>query len=603
MHHHISSIPRRLAITLLVALMVAVPVLICHAEPRIEPDLDRQATNVAAFARLYGLIRWFHPSDEAAKADWGKLAIAGVHWVRHARDEQELAGRLESFFLPWAPSLRVFPSELEVPIPATLSPPQSATCVGVRIWEHAGVGTTFSPDLGDIYHSARLWLSASELESGLYEPYEPLRADLGGDVAAWVATSVYGDTQGTFPQATAEPVETDASAATATEALLADALVIWNTMAHFYPYFDVVEKDWHAVLETVIASILEAGETYSYNDMRADLCVPLRDGHAGIWSPPTGGGYAKAIPDISLAYIGGQAIVTAVEGETAEAGIVPGDRVLSLDDVPADEVLSEWMDPVSGSPQQRLALGIVRLPLGKKDSQLELEVEAIDGSVRTISLSRSRPYPLSPKQLEPIAEIEPGILYVDVSRASSDMLASIRASLRDCRGLIIDVRGYPRDKWWADSFTATRLTSLALRIPVNRKPNQSATTYRDVTTTTTPKLRIAPTAELVFVVDTLAFSAGEHQLSYFVNAGIGTLVGTATAGTNGDINRIPLPSGGSMAWTGMRVEWPDGSRFHTVGIQPDVWVEPTREGIAQGRDEQLDAAIEILRQKLGNGSD
>ena len=39
---------------------------------------DRQSLhNIEAFTRTYGLVRWFHPSDEAQRVDWNRFACAG----------------------------------------------------------------------------------------------------------------------------------------------------------------------------------------------------------------------------------------------------------------------------------------------------------------------------------------------------------------------------------------------------------------------------------------------------------------------------------------------------------------------------------------------
>ena len=37
-----------------------------------------------AFARLYGYLRYFHPSDEAAGLSWVRIAINGVAAVKEA---------------------------------------------------------------------------------------------------------------------------------------------------------------------------------------------------------------------------------------------------------------------------------------------------------------------------------------------------------------------------------------------------------------------------------------------------------------------------------------------------------------------------------------
>lgn len=66
------------------------------------------------------------------------------------------------------------------------------------------------------------------------------------------------------------------------------------------------------------------------------------------------------------------------------------------------------------------------------------------------------------------------------------------------------------------------------------------------------------------------------------------------AGTNGNINPFTLPGGYRVVWTGMKVTKHDGSRHHGVGIQPTVPVARTIQGVAAGRDELLEKAIEVV---------
>jgi C-terminal processing protease CtpA/Prc len=46
--------------------------------------------------------------------------------------------------------------------------------------------------------------------------------------------------------------------------------------------------------------------------------------------------------------------------------------------------------------------------------------------------------------------------------------------------------------------------------------------------------------------------------------------------------------------------FPDGRRFQNIGIQPDVRVEPTILGVANGKDEVLEKGIEVLSSKLAS---
>src|SRR6185503_15490729 len=68
----------------------------------------RGLQNLQALARLYGYVHYFHPSDEAAAADWNRLAIVSVRVVESAATAEELATRLQNVFGPIAPGVRIF---------------------------------------------------------------------------------------------------------------------------------------------------------------------------------------------------------------------------------------------------------------------------------------------------------------------------------------------------------------------------------------------------------------------------------------------------------------------------------------------------------------
>ena len=72
------------------------------------------------------------------------------------------------------------------------------------------------------------------------------------------------------------------------------------------------------------------------------------------------------------------------------------------------------------------------------------------------------------------------------------------------------------------------------------------------------------------------------------------LVGEPTAGTNGNVTSVRLPGRYSISFTGMKVLKHDGSRHHGIGILPTVPRSRTLAGIAAGRDEQLEKAIEVV---------
>lgn len=52
--------------------------------------------------------------------------------------------------------------------------------------------------------------------------------------------------------------------------------------------------------------------------------------------------------------------------------------------------------------------------------------------------------------------------------------------------------------------------------------------------------------------------------------GIGTIIGTKSAGCNGNKNSFMLSGGYRISFTGMKVLNHDKSQLHTLGIKPDI---------------------------------
>ena len=101
------------------------------------PSRADTVANLRAFAKLYGYVRFFHPSDEASSIDWNRFAILGVGRVAGCADAKALRTTLTGLFGPLAPSVQVYGAGAQ-PRPAKL-PGDSVTCLPV-CWQHHGVG-------------------------------------------------------------------------------------------------------------------------------------------------------------------------------------------------------------------------------------------------------------------------------------------------------------------------------------------------------------------------------------------------------------------------------------------------------------------------------
>jgi C-terminal processing protease CtpA/Prc len=197
---------------------------------------------------------------------------------------------------------------------------------------------------------------------------------------------------------------------------------------------------------------------------------------------------------------------------------------------------------------------------------------------------------------EKIAELEPGILYVDLDRVTDADWNAVVPRLEKAKGIIFDMRGYPG---LPGTLALTHLTDSTIRsakwtVPLVSKPDRIDLAFTESGWGLQPA-QPRFTAPHVFLTDGRAISYAETVMGIVENYKLGGIVGGPTAGTNGNVNPFKLPGGFTLTWTGMEVLKHDGSPHHGIGILPTVPVSRTRKGVAEGKDEILLRAIEVVQ--------
>jgi len=96
------------------------------------------------------------------------------------------------------------------------------------------------------------------------------------------------------------------------------------------------------------------------------------------------------------------------------------------------------------------------------------------------------------------------------------------------------------------------------------------------------------------LIDERTISQAEHTGLFFEAANGTKFIGSPTMGANGDVTYFFVPGGIRVNMTGHSVRHADGRQLQRVGLQPDIFVEPTIAGIRAGRDEVLERAIDYI---------
>ena len=110
--------------------------------------------NIKTFAKVYGYVKYFHPSDEAAQINWNAFAIHGAKNVEKTKSKRELIGALNTLFKPIAPSINFSAKRGKFDRAAII--PKNSNGFKPTYWQHLGVGFGADPELRTPYSSSRV---------------------------------------------------------------------------------------------------------------------------------------------------------------------------------------------------------------------------------------------------------------------------------------------------------------------------------------------------------------------------------------------------------------------------------------------------------------
>jgi C-terminal processing protease CtpA/Prc len=573
--------------------------LVVRAEPA-RPLTARGLENLVAFTRLLGYVRHFHPSDEAAAADWDAFAIDGVSAVEGAKNAAELAEKLEYIFRPVAPTIRVFPEGKRPRPPLELAPPRDDPSLKVVSWRHKGFGQKAAQ--ASIYKSERVWKDApgGMIPENSPDPEKPFVAGLGGGVSSLVPPALFADAKGTLPHAVPHATESKETlvkySGNDRATRLADVALAWNILQHFYPYFDVVQTDWQQALRAALTSAAEDPDERAFLMTLRRMVAQLHDGHGGVYHPSESAAYT--VPAI-FGWVEGRLVITDVAADGAD-GLRPGDIVLKVEGKPSVEALAERETLISGAtPQWRRYVALNQLRVGAKDSEIRLDVQTQTGRARSVTLRRNiQMQTLQETRPPKVDELKPGVFYLDLGRIKDEDFQAVLPRLEQAKGVIFDLRGYPSVSPMIISHLIDKpVESARWLVPIVTTPDHAHMVEYDTGGRWTlepvaPRLK----AKIAFLTDGRAISYAESYMGIIEAYKLAEIVGEPTAGTNGNINPFVLPGNYRVVWTGMKVLKHDGSRHHGVGIQPTVPVARTLRGVTERRDEQLERAVAIVNQ-------
>jgi hypothetical protein len=378
---------------------------------------------------------------------------------------------------------------------------------------------------------------------------------------------------------------------------------IFGIVEYWFPYRDLLDKSWPEVLRAAIPRLSAPLDADGYARELIRTIADINDTHANLWGslhvrPPQGDCSLEA----SFRFIEGEAVVWNLPSpNTSQLEI--GDVLVELDGYAVPDLVEAWTAYYAASNQPTRLRDIGRaLPVGPC-GRTGLQVRRmIDGRAEHLKLGIERKDKEEIDKLDLFRHDRPGdtyqvlsnkVAYVKLSTIELKDVENLVKRARGKAGLVIDIRNYP---------SAFVVFELGQRL-VTKSTRFASFTHGDLGNPGVfvwgKVLSLDPatpafSGKVAILVDEITQSQAEYTAMALRVSEKAMVVGSTTAGADGNVSNIRLPGRLRTMISGIGVFYPDGSPTQRIGILPDIEAKPTIAGVRAGRDEVLEAALTYI---------
>ncbi|HST20101.1 MAG TPA: S41 family peptidase [Blastocatellia bacterium] len=392
---------------------------------------------------------------------------------------------------------------------------------------------------------------------------------------------------------------------------------VWRTVKekHFDPTFGGV--DWDKVREQYAPRVAAVKSDTELYQLLQQMLGELHQSHFAIIPPesvtpdeskePVEGGIG-----IDARILDGQAVITRVEpgSKAAAAGLRAGFVIKQVDQTPVDQIIQRFakrkMSPaLTNLYITRSVLGRIEGKLGTavRLSYLDERDQTREANIERESFKGEMSPPMGnfpPQYMEfETKRLAGGIGYIRFNIFVIPVMEKIKAAIHqmsDAPGIIIDLRGNPGGVGGMASGIAGVLESKETSLGMMK--------YRVGHT----NFAVSPqpgayTGPVAILIDGSSASTSEVFAGGMQDIGRAVVIGERSAGAALPSIFEKLPTGALFQYAIADFKTPKGVLIEGRGVIPDKEVKLTRRALLEGRDTQLEAAIEQVTKKRQAGTE
>lgn len=369
----------------------------------------------------------------------------------------------------------------------------------------------------------------------------------------------------------------------------------WNMIEYFFPNRHLMDENWDTVLQEFIPKIAATKDQKEYTLTLLELIGKIQDTHANVWgsNKVITEFFGEKVVPIEVKFVENKAVIVKLQEAFKDANVQVGDIILAINGIKVEDWIKNNLKYFPGSNYPTQLRDIASRILRTNNESVQLTLETISGNkevtLTTIPYKYIKNTPVSHKIInENIGYIYPGTL-------KEGEINEIMDKFLDKKGLIVDLRCYPSDfivfslnKYLLnEKKDFVKFTSTNIKTP-------GLFTIKNYEHTVGGNNKDYFKGKVIILVNEKTQSQAEYTTMALRVAPNAKVVGSTTAGADGNVSSIYLPGNIFTYISGIGVITPEGAETQRIGIVPDIKIEPTIKGIREGKDEVLEKAIELI---------
>lgn len=404
----------------------------------------------------------------------------------------------------------------------------------------------------------------------------------------------------------------------------------WNAIEYLFAYKYMISKNWDDVLDEQAAAFAKPMTQVQFEQHLLQLNAAIEDTHGGtVLIKQSGSIFGSYFPPFIFRFAGDSIVVTDYIDSISctRQNIHKGDVLVGIRGKTIAEAIAGCSDYVSASNLHKkkslLASIPLLLPLRGADSlisiqvlrkgvalmmQLQLQKPSGDNFLENLNrlYRKQTGMGTSTQNKFVLKSLDKDVALVDAANLSilyntspdDRAIDSVMLVMRQhSKAILLDLRCYATQAVFYNKFLPALGWNLrpfaVFHAPYNRFPGTYymkdifSSVAQSVTTPLYP-------GKLILLVNEQTQSQSELITMIMQASGPVTVVGTQTAGCDGDLINMPIPGGYKLSFSGRHLAYPDGTASQKTGVKRDVKIEYSVRGIANDKDEILDAALRLV---------